>query len=195
MKLWFACAVLSVASLPAATLDNGERDRAMSYLHSSRKLFLDATDHLTPAQWSFKPAPERWSIAEVAEHLALTEDYLFGFVQKLAQGPAEDKKTTATDADVLKKMTDRSVKAQAPEPLKPAKKFATPQEAIAHFKVSRDKTVEYAEKTQDDLRHHFLVQGPNTNDAYQMILIIAGHTERHTLQIKEVKADPNFPKK
>jgi hypothetical protein len=30
-------------------------------------------------------------------------------------------------------------------------------------------------------------------DAYQWILLISAHSERHTKQIEEVKADPNFP--
>jgi hypothetical protein len=31
-------------------------------------------------------------------------------------------------------------------------------------------------------------------DAYEWVLFIAAHSERHTKQIHEVKADPNFPK-
>jgi hypothetical protein len=31
-------------------------------------------------------------------------------------------------------------------------------------------------------------------DAYRWVLLMSAHTERHTNQIKEVKADPNFPK-
>ena len=32
-------------------------------------------------------------------------------------------------------------------------------------------------------------------DAYEWLLFVAAHSERHTKQILEVKADPNFPKK
>jgi hypothetical protein len=32
-------------------------------------------------------------------------------------------------------------------------------------------------------------------DAYEFVLLIAAHSERHTKQINEVKLDPNFPKK
>jgi hypothetical protein len=32
-------------------------------------------------------------------------------------------------------------------------------------------------------------------DAYQWLLLISGHTERHLAQILEVKADPNFPRR
>jgi hypothetical protein len=32
-------------------------------------------------------------------------------------------------------------------------------------------------------------------DGYEWILFIAAHSDRHTKQIKEVEADPNFPPK
>jgi hypothetical protein len=31
-------------------------------------------------------------------------------------------------------------------------------------------------------------------DAYQWLLFISAHSERHTKQILEVRGDPNFPK-
>jgi hypothetical protein len=34
-----------------------------------------------------------------------------------------------------------------------------------------------------------------TVDSFQGILFINGHAERHLAQLKEVKADPNYPKK
>ena len=55
--------------------------------------------------------------------------------------------------------------------------------------------MDYVHTTNDDLRDHF---GPHpmlgTLDAYQWILLISAHSERHTKQIEEVKADPNFPR-
>jgi hypothetical protein len=32
-------------------------------------------------------------------------------------------------------------------------------------------------------------------DAYQWALLISTHEQRHILQIREIKADPRFPKK
>jgi hypothetical protein len=51
--------------------------------------------------------------------------------------------------------------------------------------------------TQEDLRDHLFdhpVPVIGTLDGYQWIMLISGHTRRHTAQILEVKADPNFPK-
>ena len=48
----------------------------------------------------------------------------------------------------------------------------------------------------DDLREH-ATDSPlgKQLDAYEWILFAGAHSERHTKQIEEVKADPNFPKK
>jgi hypothetical protein len=50
-------------------------------------------------------------------------------------------------------------------------------------------------KTTPDLRAH-VADSPigQPLDAYEWLLFIAAHSKRHTEQIQEVKADPNFPK-
>jgi hypothetical protein len=171
----------------------------MSYLHATRKMFLDATANLTPAQWNFKAGPDRWSIAECAEHIAVSEDFLWGMAEKLIAGPPADAemiaKTKGKDEMLVKMVPDRTQKFQAPEPIQPKKLLSDPTEYVQRFKVSRDKHIAYIDTTQDSLRDKVAphpAAGPL--DAYQWILLMAGHTERHTLQILEVKADPNFPK-
>ena len=48
--------------------------------------------------------------------------------------------------------------------------------------------------TGDDMRDHVVTLSFASFDSYQMILFMAAHSNRHTQQIEEVKADPNFPK-
>jgi hypothetical protein len=44
-----------------------------------------------PAQWNFEPAPGRWSIAECAGQIAVTEDFYFDLVaNQLAMQPVAD---------------------------------------------------------------------------------------------------------
>lgn len=185
----------------AETLAQGERDFAMSNLHATRKLFLDSVAKLSPAQWNFKPGPDRWSIAECAEHIALSEDLLAGSARGTLKTPAEPEKAVRgnagreKDQKIIDGVTDRSRKAQAPEPLQPKHKFATPAEAVEHFRQSRDANIDYIEKTSDDLRSHFAAGPVGPIDGYQWFLLMSAHTERHTRQILEVKADPKFPKK
>src|SRR5688500_14755125 len=85
MKLKLAAAALAVlvAALPAAAQDAAaQRDRAdaVRYLEATRHAFLKSLDGVTEAQWKFKASPETWSIAEVAEHIALSETAILGIV-------------------------------------------------------------------------------------------------------------------
>lgn len=188
----------AVALLPAQSLDKHDREFGMSALHASRKLFLDSVAGLTPAQWNYKPSPTSWSIAECAEHIALSEGFIFDIATvKMMQTPTTPDKASEVkgkDELILKVIPDRSKKAQAPEPIKPTGRWKTPQEAVTAFKKERDAHILYVESTQDPLRTHFMAHpAVGLIDSYQWILLMAAHTERHTNQILEVKASPGYP--
>jgi hypothetical protein len=192
-------ALLAAASLlPAQTLDKHDREFGMSALHASRKLFLDSVAGLSPAQWTYKASPTSWSIAECAEHIALSEEMIFQLAtKKILESPATPEKAAEVKGKeelILQKITDRSHKAQAPEMLKPSGRFKTPAEAVAFFKKLRDEHIAYLNTTEDPLRVHFMPSAFGQQDAYQWIIYMSGHTERHTLQILEVKASPDYPK-
>jgi hypothetical protein len=184
---------------PGQPLQQGERDRAMSHLHATRKLFLDSVAGVTPEQWSWKPAPDVWSIAEVAEHIAISEQSIFQLVKKIVSGPEANAeqlaKTKGKDEKVLAGLVDRSTKFQAPEFLRPVHRWSNAADLVAQFKRDRDSTIEYVQTTQDALRAH-AVPHPALQmlDSYQWILLISAHSERHVLQLNEVKTKPGFPK-
>ena len=192
-KLFLAVACLTAIS--AAPLQRGERDRAMSNLHATRKQFLDAITDLSEAQWNFKPDEKTWSVAEAAEHIAISEDTLWDMIAKqMLPSPAKTIDLKANDEAVLKGVVDRSKKFQAPEMLRPTHRWKDRQELTVHFKASRDRLIDYVDKTSDDLRSHTAPHPVFKElDAYQWILLISGHSERHTLQILEVKSNPKFP--
>ena len=193
----FLTAMLTPA-LRAQSLTPEERDRALKYLETTRAGVLDATKGLSAAQWNFKPAPDRWSVAEVTEHIAAAEDFLMDMVnEKVMKAPArtEADDVKAIDEQVLKAVPDRTNKVQAPEPLRPTNRFGSAEGSLKHFQESRAKTIGFLKST-NDLREH-AVDSPfgKKLDGYEWVLFVAAHSERHTKQISEVKADPNFPKK
>ena len=189
-------AILSALAFGQA-LTQADRDKGEQYLQQTRDGVVAAVKGLSEAQLKFKPGPDRWSVAETLEHIALAEDFLFQNISNnimKAPAGAPDRDTAKIDAFVLSAIPDRSHKAQAPEPLKPTGRW-TPAETLDHFLQSRAKTIAFLESTPD-LRAH-VVNGPPMNqpmDAYDWLLFISAHSERHTKQILEVKADPNFPK-
>lgn len=199
-RLLIALSLAALVSpvLRAQTLTSEEINKAVKYLEKTRADVLAATRGLSEAQWNFKPATNRWSVAEVTEHIAAAEDFLMVMIrEKVMKAPARTNAVDviAIDELVLQRIPDRSVKAQAPEPLQPNNRFGSPKDSLKHFQESRAKTVEFV-KTTKDLRQH-AADSPlgKQLDGYEWVLFIAAHSERHTKQIDEVKADPNFPKK
>jgi hypothetical protein len=186
------------AATSSSTLTKEERDKAIEYLKQTQKDFLASIEGVSDAQWKFKAAPDRWSIAETAEHIGLAEELIWDRINKMMKSaPAPEKRAEVQGKDeiVLTKVPDRSKKAQAPEQLRPSGKWTTKAGLIKDFESTRAKEMTYVADTKEDLRSHF-EDHPflKTMDAYQWILLNGAHCKRHTAQIEEVKADPNYPK-
>ncbi len=193
-----ALAVLILSAVAGAvSLTEAEKKEGLAQLERTRAGVIEATKGLSEAQWKFKPATDRWSVAEVMEHIALTEDLLFENTSKnVMSAPAgkADRDYKASDKMVLAVIPDRTNRVKAPDVLVPTGRWP-PQESLDHFLKSRARTVELLKSTPG-LRDH-VVDSPigQPLDAYQWLLYTSAHSERHTKQILEVKADPNFPKK
>jgi hypothetical protein len=194
----FAMLLLTgAAAASAQEVTPAEKDRALQYLESTKKRVLEATKGLSEAQWNFKPAPDRWSVAQVLEHVAASEDFIRDNLLKekvmvSPSGPPE-RDATKTDEAVVAVVPDRTRKAQAPEPLVPSNRFGSPDGSVKHFVESRATTEQFL-KNATGLRDHVMDGPVGKMDGYEFVLFIAAHCERHTKQMNEVKADPNFPK-
>jgi DinB family protein len=184
-------------AVSAQEVTQAEKDKALQYLETTKKNVLEATKGLSEAQWNFKPAPDRWSVAQVMEHIAAAEDFILGMVkEKVMMAPAGEpgRDVKKTDEGVLVMIPDRTNKVQAPEPLVPTNRFGSPEGSVKHFVESRATTESFL-KGAAGLRDHVTDSPMGKLDGYEFVLLIAAHSERHTKQINEVKADTNFPKK
>jgi hypothetical protein len=199
---WFLTASTLVAQAPAvlpeAPLSPGEREQARRLLAESSQGFLKAIEGLSPAQWTFKPAPDRWSIQECAEHIVSVEQVVLSrVISKALAGPREPLRrgeVKVTDSFLLAALPDRDHKVQAPEMLLPKGRLATREAVLAAFEACRKPLDVEVASSALDWRTRF---GPHplfgTLDLYQWVLLSAGHTARHTQQIDEVKRSPGYP--
>jgi len=199
-KLLILCGMAIVPMLAAenGAMTDSERAFLIEQLEKSQKEFLTSIEGLTAAQWKFKPGPDRWSVAECSEHIILAEEFIRGGAQALLKSPPADRLATANaehDKKLAEMVADRTHKAKAPEPIAPGgTKFATPDDAAKEFIARRETSLEYVKTTQDELRVH-VTQGPvGPMDAYDLLILMAAHTSRHTAQIREVQASPDYPK-
>jgi hypothetical protein len=183
---------------PATELTEAERKQATQLLQETKDALLKKVSGLSPEQLNFKPDRNAWSVAECVEHIAISENNLFGFCQMALQQPADPSKRSEvkmTDDAIVKMMTDRTSKFKTQEAFEPTGKFGSFKATLTEFKTKRDNNIKYVKSTQDDLRNHYNDFPFGKIDTYQTILFMAAHSRRHIAQIEELMSHPNFPKK
>src|SRR3981081_4444068 len=151
---FFALLLLCAVSFGQA-LTQADREKAEQYLQQTRDGVVEATKGLSDAQMKFKPAPDRWSVAETLEHITLAEDFLLlNDKDKIMKAPAgaTDRDTAKIDAMVVTMDRDRKQNPQSPGPLVPTVRW-TSAETLDHFLKSRVQTIAFLESTPD-LRAH-----------------------------------------
>ena len=170
----------------------GERQRLLAHLEMTESWLVSELAGLSKAQLAFKMTPESWSITEVVEHLAIAEPQYWQKVQDSMKQPATTEKLEATDAGIMwYGSTAPTARARA----RPVCRMASSQmsaESLASFRKLRATMTDYAKTTKEELRTHKLLEG--NMDVYQWFLMISSHSQRHILQIREIKAHARFPK-
>jgi hypothetical protein len=196
MRTFMASVLLSaacVSSLSAqATMTAGDRQRLLAHLEMTARWLGNELDGLTREQLAFKMTPDSWTITEVVEHLAIAEPQYWQRVQDSMKQPPNTEKLEATDAGILWYGIDRTNRARTGEARVPKGKFSDIRESHAEFRKLRATMRDYATSTKDDLRSRKLLEG--NMDVYQWFLMISTHSQRHILQIHEIKAHANYPR-
>jgi hypothetical protein len=132
---------------------------------------------------------------QVLADLAVAEPDYWRDLMKSVKAPPDmkGKKSSNTDADILWYGIDRVVHTKTGGGHEKVDTYKDLGEALAKFQALRATMIEYIKSTHDDLRaHSFGTRDPI--DCWQWMLEISTHAERHIQQIREIKADPNFPK-
>jgi hypothetical protein len=176
-----------------------ERAKVIKWMQETEKEYLDRLEHVSPEQWNWRPAPFRWTVGEVAEHIMLTEARLFAAVEAALASPVNpdwQARTKGKDVFIERALPNRGVRAQAPIEIRPTGKLSR-DEVIGRYKELRARALAFAEKTDAPLKAH-TVEHPfrvfNTLNAYDWLLYIPLHNERHNKQMAEVMAAPGYPK-
>lgn len=174
-----------------------ETDRA--YLVENMKRTRDElsreTETLTAAQWNFRETPERWTIAEITEHLALWEVIFAretGIALRSAPEPELNQKGKP-DSWYVDFILEEKLHT-SPDYSRPTG-FIRDNDNLTFFRRTRDQTIKFLETTTADLRSHFEpTGGGQKRNVHQIFIVQWGHVDRHLKQIRKVKAHPAYPK-
>jgi phage pi2 protein 07 len=198
LRLTSAAAALAITTTFAAPataqgLKDSDRQRLLAHLEMTEAWLVSELQGLSKAQLTFQMTPDSWSVQDVVEHLAIAEPQYWQRVHDSMKQPATTDKIEATDAGILWYGIDRTNRAKTGEARVPKGKWTDVSGSLAEFRKLRAEMTAYAKTTKDDLRSRKLLEG--NMDVYQWFLMISTHSQRHILQIREIKAHEKFPKR
>jgi hypothetical protein len=180
------------------SISKAERKYATGLMKETYKDAVKSVKFLSEVQLNFKTAPDKWSVKECIYHIAGAEKLLWTMFEGAMKTPANPEKRAeikVTDEQLVQMIKDRSKKAQAPEPIVPKNTgYTSLESALEDFKTHRTDHIRHMKSSTEDMRNHVVQLPFGWIDCYQLSLMIAAHSNRHTQQINEVKADPAFPK-
>ena len=163
-------------------------------LRATRAMFLEGLAGISEEQEKFKPASDRWSIADCVEHVTLVEKNLMRCITD--ESNASERALRPEKQGELRKFAlNRASKRQAPERAVPTGRFGLLAKALKQFSANRDETINYLKNCKDDLHARLFVHptaGPLT--CHEGFILIANHPLRHLEQIHEIQASPGYPK-
>ena len=180
-------------SLLALGISGPENDERLSILQNqlqeSEQYILQILAGVESAHWMKKNDPDRWSIAECAEHILTAERAILQSIrQKINEESPVDKAEPVTDEHVLNVLYDRvSKRVRTQEPFEPKGALVSKEAFILAFKESRQEISAFLDQNRADLHKYFTQSPAGEVSLHQMLLVLSGHTARHTNQIEEVK--------
>jgi DinB superfamily len=187
-----AFAMALTATAFAEPMTAGERQRLLAHYEMTEAWLVSEIDGLSKAQLTYRMAPDSWSIQDVVEHLAIAEPQYWQQVQDSLKQPT-GYKSESTDTAILWYGIDRTNRQKTGEARVPKGKYDNAAQSLGDFRKLRASMKSFAKDTQEDVRGRRLKDG--NMDIYQWMLMISTHSQRHILQIREVKAHAGYPKK
>ncbi|WP_420582038.1 DinB family protein [Reichenbachiella sp.] len=188
--------LLTGLSTLAQSLTKAEKSTAINHLKQSQSELLIAVKDLSEDQLNYMPDEGVWSIAQTMEHIAISEKNIFGLVEmtlKTDPDPSKRSEVLMTDEQLLAMITSREQKVKTRPEFEPTNSFGTFQSSLDAFNAQRKSNIAFVKKTKEDLRNRYFDFPFGKVDAYQVILFMSGHSQRHMKQIVEVIQSDGFP--
>jgi hypothetical protein len=167
----------------------------VEYADAARAALLEVATTIPDERFAERPEPERWSAAELLEHLVRVESGCARVIAKRAstarQSGVSGEREVGSMLGALdgRRVTDRSRKLVAPEIVAPAGGFTRDGalEALARSRAEFMRAVSEADGLAlGEIRHTHMVLGEL--DLYQWILFVGQHERRHLPQLEEIAA-------
>jgi hypothetical protein len=168
---------------------SGEKQTLIERLRESERDFIAAAAVVPQECERVNPAEGCWSVLEVVEHLTLSDRGMWKRYQNA--GPNNGPIKFEADKFIQEVGLDRSSKRQAPDHVLPTGRFASLAEGLNEYRKTRGELIAFIE-SNNDFRKKFVQHPVAEMDGHQLFLLIAAHSDRHVMQIEEIKKSPAY---
>jgi DinB superfamily len=176
-----------------------DRTYLLDNLTRSRDELINETKGLTKEQWNFKESPDRWSINQIVEHIAIWELLMSHDISRmLSKGPQPELAAKARPDSINLNFIREEKQHITTEYTKPFT-YTVPmglndlKNNVEWLLKMRNEHIGYVGTTSDDLRLYFLPG--RAHNIHQVYITLFGHSDRHLRQLRKVKQHPNYPGK
>ncbi|MBS1919280.1 MAG: DinB family protein [Bacteroidetes bacterium] len=184
-------------TLNNTSLSQKERKYVINLMKDGRAELFKVTEGFSERQLNFKHSSNGWTVKQYLYHISSSEKKswdLFETIMKNAPNPEKRAFITLTDEQLIAKMEDPSSDLCEPESTHTKNvPFKSVDASLEAFMLQRAKLIKYLKFSTEDLRDHVVQMPFGWIDGYQFCLMMGSHSNRHIKQIKELKANPNFP--
>jgi DinB superfamily len=195
---FFINAVLTATAQETKLWTESDRNYLVDNLVRTRELIIKETADLTKQQWDYKESPDKWSISEVIEHIAIWELLLDHEVSKALSAGLQVGLNINAKPDsiyvgfILEEKPHISIEYTKPFTYTLPMGLNDGKNNVAWFLKMRNESIDYLKTAKEDLRSYYLkASRPNI---HQLYITIFGHSERHLRQIMKIKSNAGYPK-
>lgn len=188
--LALAAVSLCVQAAVAEPLSDRDRQHVLAHFAMTDAWLAGEVAGLSAVQQAWRPSPDAWSVTDVVEHLAVAEAQYWKQLQESLTQPLGQKSGVGDDM-ILWYGIDRTNRDRTGEARVPTGRYKSAAAALDTFAAQRQTMRTFAETTKEDLRGRLLKE--SKMDVYQWLLMISAHSQRHILQVREIKATKAFP--
>ncbi len=160
--------------------------------------FIAAVSNLNEAQADFRPNESQWTIAEIVEHVSIVNDGFLRLAHKLLKESESAARAPKTDLNLGHTSLDENGRQrgpyQAPERVRP-KGGVGIEESLGKLRATLNGFTEIQARLEavdlSDQTFPHPALGPF--NAYQWMVLLGEHENRHRDQIERLKATAGFP--
>lgn len=168
-------------------------------LEQTRTRMYDSVQALNEDQARFRPAPEHWSVAEIAEHLGIFESLMVKLITGMVERGESSAPPVVGSGSIppisVERLAARSAgKLQAPEILLPTGEISL-ERSIENLRQSRAALLALRERleSRDFTQITFSREPVGPLNPYQWLAFVGHHENSHLNQLNALISSESFP--